>query len=57
MMKATHRASSYVIEAALAVGFVYLMLGGSKWSPLGWAAFCVLSVTIAVAEVLTTQIA
>ena len=44
-MKSTRRVRSYIVEAAVGVALVYFVLGGSGWSPLGWAAFCVLAVS------------
>ena len=52
MAVSTRRASSYIVEAALAVGFIYFVLGGSSWPPLGWAAFCVFAVAVVVVNVL-----
>ena len=45
-------ARAYIVEATLAIVFVYVVLGGADWGPLTWAAFCVFAISIVIVNVM-----
>ncbi|MGR3175418.1 MAG: hypothetical protein ACUZ8N_12585 [Candidatus Scalindua sp.] len=45
------KTSTYIIEAAVAIAFIYFVLGGSSWSPAIWAIFAVIAIWIIVMNV------
>ncbi len=45
------KASSYVVEAAIAIIFCYFFFGGSNWSPAIWVIFSIFTVWVIVMNV------
>jgi hypothetical protein len=41
-----------MLEAGLAIGFIYLVLRGSEWPAIVWAVFAVLAVAITAVNIL-----
>ena len=51
-MSEARQLKSYFLEAALAIGFIYVVLRGSEWPAIVWAVFGVFAVAVSAVNIL-----